>query len=488
MISPKTLLLLLVTLLVISYSSCEDSTEQDALNSNVVVLDSSNFDSVIAENPFVLVEVYAPWCGHCKHLAPHYEEAANTLKAQNSAVILAKLDGAQDSERALVSKLGVRGFPTLIFYSNGAPTPYTGQRTAEDIVSWVTKKSGPTTISLKDVASYDEYLTSNPAVSIVGYFTNGSEAFQAFSVASRHPNYESMNFAVVTDEAVATHGGLSLNQVTIKRSFDEPATFDFTNVADLQSFLNKNVHPYLEPAQTSWARLREQGLPIGIFIYDEKDESSSDSVKAVTDVAKTLSGTFGFASVPADYLEKSVQLGASGKKLPTLVVVSPSQLNYPYSDDAEFTKEAIETWARGILSGSVKPNFKSEPVPETQEGPVFKLVGSQFEEVVLNSSKSVFIEFYAPWCGHCKSLEPTWQQLAEHYEGNDNVVIAKLDSTLNDNPVVAVSGYPTIYLFVAGNSTPLEYNGGRDLESLISFVDTNVPTAAETKSETHEEL
>ena len=451
----------------------------DSDGSNVVVLDSSNFDQTIGDNPYVLVEVYAPWCGHCKSLAPQYEQAANLLKESNSPVVLAKLDGSQEEERNLVSRLQVRGFPTLIFYNHGVAVQYGGPRTAEGIVAWVTKKSGPTYTALTDAGSYQTYLGENPEISVVGYFVNGSGEYQAFAQAAGHPNFEHINFAITTAEPVATAAGVTLNQIGLKRSFDEPDTYDVSTAEELIAFLNKNAYPYLLPAQQAWNRLREQEVPIGLFIYNDTDEAgSAEYVKLITEVAKNMSGSFGFVSVSPDYLERTVQLGGSGKKLPTIIAVSPLQHNYPLSDDIEWTRENIYNWARGIIGGSIKPHFKSEPVPESQEGSVFKLVGSTFEEVIYNSGKSaVIVEFYAPWCGHCKNLEPIWEQLGEHY-ASSGVLVAKLDSTTNDNPAVVVSGYPTIYLFVPGWA-PIEYSGARDLESLINFIDQNTKQGSE---------
>ena len=53
-------------------------------------------------------------------------------------------------------------------------------------------------------------------------------------------------------------------------------------------------------------------------------------------------------------------------------------------------------------SGNAKPYVKSAPLPKNDKGPVRTLVGSNFQKIALDEKKDVLIEFYAPWCGHCK--------------------------------------------------------------------------------------
>lgn len=95
--------------------------------SDVHDLKKDNFNDFIKEHDLVLAEFFAPWCGHCKALAPEYEEAATSLKEKDIA--LAKVDCTEEAD--LCKDYGVEGYPTIkVFRGPDNVQPYSGQRKA----------------------------------------------------------------------------------------------------------------------------------------------------------------------------------------------------------------------------------------------------------------------------------------------------------------------------------------------------------------------
>jgi len=107
------------------------------------------------------------------------------------------------------------------------------------------------------------------------------------------------------------------------------------------------------------------------------------------------------------------------------------------------------------------------------------LTPSNFDAIQGDKNKHVFIEFYAPWCGHCKSLAPTWEKLATVFKNEPNVVIANVDADKHKDlgSKFGVSGFPTLVFFPQSNKeTGDKYNGGRDLKDLIAHVNKEAGT------------
>ena len=148
-------------------------------------------------------------------------------------------------------------------------------------------------------------------------------------------------------------------------------------------------------------------------------------------------------------------------------------MKYKFTDS--ITVENLNNFAKEFLNGNLKTFIKSEPVPANNDEPVKVLVGTTFTDLVINSTADVLVEFYAPWCGHCKSLAPIYDAVAAKLAKNKNIVLAKIDYTANEIKGVQIQGYPTLKFYPNGKkSSPVDFSGDKTDEGIINFLKDNV--------------
>mmetsp|Transcript_31751 Transcript_31751/g.66565 ORF Transcript_31751/g.66565 Transcript_31751/m.66565 type:complete len:219 (+) Transcript_31751:100-756(+) len=99
------------------------------------------------------------------------------------------------------------------------------------------------------------------------------------------------------------------------------------------------------------------------------------------------------------------------------------------------------------------------------------------------SGKSVFLKFFAPWCGHCKKLKPDWDKLMDEFAGSASQLVADVDCTAGGKPLCdanGVKGYPTLKW---GDPSDLQdYQGGRSLDDLKKFATENLKPLCSVKN------
>ncbi|CAG2063304.1 unnamed protein product, partial [Timema podura] len=163
-------------------------------------------------------------------------------------------------------------------------------------------------------------------------------------------------------------------------------------------------------------------------------------------VAKGFTDSFSFAiSSKDDFQHELNEFGHDYVKGDKPVVFARNEKNQKFIMDGEFTTDSFEKFLTSLKAGELEPYLKSEPVPDSNDGPVKVAVGRNFDEVVTDNGKDTLIEFYAPWCGHCKKLAPIYDELGEKLKDED-VAIVKMDANSNDvSGPYEVRGFPTLY-------------------------------------------
>ncbi|KAL2093566.1 hypothetical protein ACEWY4_010878 [Coilia grayii] len=455
-----------------------------AQGSDVLEFTDDDFDSRIGDHEMILVEFFAPWCGHCKRLAPEYEAAATRLKG---IVPLAKVDCTANSN--VCSKYGVSGYPTLKIFRDGEESGgYDGPRSADGIVSHLKKQAGPASVEVKTSEELDKFTTDRDA-SVVGFFADGGSSAQAEFLKSASALRESYRFAHTNNEdllkkhSIEGEGVLLFRPPHLSNKFEDGSVKfseeKFTN-AKIKRFIQDNIFGMC-PHMTDDNKDLIRGKDLLVAYYDvdyEKNPKGSNYwrnrvmkvAKGFVDQGKQLTFAVASRNIFAHDISE-MGLDASGE-LPVVGIRTSKGDKYVMQEEFSRDGKALERFLQDYFDGKLKRYLKSEPIPENNDGPVKVVVAENFESIVNDDSKDVLIEFYAPWCGHCKSLEPKYNELGEKLANDPNIIIAKMDATANDVPSpYDVRGFPTIFFSPAGQkNSPKKYEGGREVSDFISYL------------------
>lgn len=122
----------------------------------------------------------------------------------------------------------------------------------------------------------------------------------------------------------------------------------------------------------------------------------------------------------------------------------------------------------------IKSSIKPPPPPAT-----VILDTHTFDDVVLNKDHDTLVTFTAPWCGHCKNLKPTYEQVAKDFLSETKCIVANLDADAEPNRPLAqkygVTSFPTIKFFPKGGE-PIDYEGGRQEPDFVEFLNEKCGT------------
>ncbi|XP_071957938.1 protein disulfide-isomerase A4-like [Antedon mediterranea] len=454
----------------------------------VITLTDATFDEVVNKEELILVEFYAPWCGHCKKLAPEYEDAAQQLKKFDPPIPLAKVDATEATESA--GRFGVTGYPTLKIFRNGKDYEYNGPRDGPGIIDYMQKQSGDSSKNKATLKDMKKFLEHQDDVSIVGFFSSEEDDLYKMYLDKGNSLRDDYRFAHTFDATVISHYKAKTESIVVFvperfQSKYEPKRYVFTQADgdsdDLEEFYEKHQLPLVGQMTKANQEKRYAGRPLLVAYYSvdwsfEYRVATEIWRKKLLDVAKDYKDlTFAIADEEEfkDQL-KELELDDSGEEI-SIGIWGNDKKKFRMDPEEDFDDEELREFIDDWKKGKVDPVVKSQPTPKKNNGPVTIVTGKTFEKIVLDKSKDVLLELYAPWCGHCKKLEPIFKKLGKKYKDNKNIVIAKMDATANDVPSLSYThmGFPTLYFAKANDKQkPVKFETGeRSLEKLVEFIE-----------------
>ncbi|NXG99608.1 PDIA2 isomerase, partial [Loxia leucoptera] len=462
----------------------EDEVLSDEIKEedNVLVLHEHNFARALSEHQLLLVEFYAPWCGHCQRLAPAFAQAATELRNGSSPARLGKVDAT--AQTALATEFGITSYPTLKLFRDGNrthPLEYTGHMDSQGILRWMQRRAGPSATLLQDTDTIAAFINSQDLVAI-GFFKDlkGESAQAFFEVAAEMVD---LMFGVAEAPELFQAYGLSDDTVCLFKKFDERQT-NFPvdparglDTAELRRLLHvHSLQLVMEFTSETSNQIFSAKIPHHMLLFLNK---SSPEQLSLRDSFRAAAGDFRgevlfvVVDVTGHGADVLPFFGMTAADAPTMRLVKMKNNRKYQMEQDNFSDSAIRTFIQAVLDGKVKPHLLSaEPPEDWDTQPVKVLVGKTFEQVAFDETKNVFVKFYAPWCPHCQAMAATWEELAERYKDREDIVIAKMDSTANELENITIHGYPTLHYFPAGPGRKMvEYKGTRDVETFSKFLE-----------------
>ena len=532
------------------YGGEEEELEMPEGPYEVEPLGKKNFTSILKNLDGALVEFYAPWCGHCQKLEPHYEYAARHLKdsekLEGKNVKLFKVDATV--EEALAKEMGVEGFPTMKWFEKGElKKTYQSGRDQYAISGYVERQMGEPSMDLTTMKVFtgeeapkkenkvkedgdegeggeddedEEDEDDEKRATLIAVFDElgSSPDFTNFYAMAKDIDLEDLDIAHTDNRANVAKLGLT----NFKKPTNPAMVLMFENEKGEKSFAEydgkweaKEVTKFAAVAQLPWVipfeqeninKVFESGVSVQLLVfYDgENEEAAKELTALLEEVSKedNKSGKILFVIVDIkgsdaegvlEYFDVTV---GEDEFQPQAVIFSQPDTPEPVNKDEKeeaiieegqkkfklenaptITKPILQQFIKAFEAGLLQEHLKSEPIPDENYGPLYKVVGENFDEMVADSDTDVFLEVYAPWCGHCKELAPTIKKLAKRFKDVPTVKICDMDGTANEHPLVKdAKGFPAIYFFPAGGKgvrIPWDEEEKRTVGGFTRFIQAN---------------
>ncbi|CAN6235030.1 unnamed protein product [Urochloa humidicola] len=365
---PALLPLLLLLLLPLSARATAAAGEEFPRDGRVIDLDESNFEAALGAIDFLFVDFYAPWCGHCKRLAPELDEAAPVLAGLSEPIVVAKVNA--DKYRKLGSKYGVDGFPTLMLFIHGVPIEYTGSRQADQLVRNLKKFVAPDVSILESDTAIKNFVenagTSFPI--FLGFGVN------ELLIAEYGRKYKKRAwFAVAKDFSEDIIAAYEFDKVpalvAIHPKYNEQSLFYGPFEGNfLEDFVRQSLLPLVVPINTETLKMLndDERKVVLTILEDDSDENSAQLVQVLRSAAHANRDlVFGYVGIKQwDEFVETFDVSKSSQ-LPKLLVWDRNE-EYELVDGSERLEEGdqasqISQFLEGYRAGRTTKKKVSGP-------------------------------------------------------------------------------------------------------------------------------
>jgi len=490
--------------------------------------------SALKKDGAVFVKFYAPWCGHCKKMAPAWSELAEEINSDDEweANILS-VDCTQ--HKSVCAENGVSGYPTVkLFYPDvDEGIKYAGARTKDALADWLddklTEKYGDAAgdeegdapivpkgeILVLDDATFAQAIAPPAQITMVKFYApwcgHCKKMAPAWTdLAKLFGDDEAVVIADVdctVQAAVCSANGVK-GYPTIKTFKGGEEIEKYSGARDINGFkaaIAKYKGTADKPVVVEKAKEAAKPAVVAEPVVAEPAVVEGPHAPELTgdNFAETIATGSWMVKFYAPWCGHCKSMAAAWEDLAKARKTTQPKVGIASVDCTVSNPICKENEVKGFPTvlffqdgknmgkhqggrdlSSLQKSIGKFVNPEAAAAEDKKASGTVDAFNAKIKGKQAFVKFYAPWCGHCKKLAPAWGELEELFKDNEAAVVVKVDCTAEEGKEICtaggIRGYPTLQHFdgtqVVGAGT--KYTGGRDINTMTTFMESKLPAAA----------
>ncbi|XP_012968159.1 protein disulfide-isomerase-like protein of the testis [Mesocricetus auratus] len=459
---------------------------------NLMVLTPAGLAQTLNETRFLMVIFHNPSSKQSRKLAEELGRAAEIIGKGKNGLGFGKVDITVETE--LKQEFNIKQAPELkLFFEGNRSDPINCKDVVEStaLVVWLRRQVLHKTRLFNNSEEVANFVKSRPLV-IIGFFQDLEEEV-AELFYNMIKDFPELTFGMVEIKNDFGRFHVILDSVLVFKKGKVVRRQELINDSTNKDFLNQIVKQQLtdfviEYNPENRDLIYELSILNHMLLFISKNsEPYSIIIRHYRKVSKEFQNKILFILVNAD--EPKNKRVFEYFQIPTVNVPSVQILNL--SSDARYkmptddiTFENLKKFCQNYLSKTAKKHKSSEEIPKYwDQGPVKQLVGKNFNVVVFDKEKDVFVMFYAPWSEKCKALLPLLEELGMKYQNHSTVLIAKIDITANDIQLENPDQYPFFRLFPTDSQEAVLYKGEHSMKGFCDFLERHVKIRVEEEDE-----
>eukprot|EP00826_Nyctotherus_ovalis_P004869 TRINITY_DN11082_c0_g1_i12.p1 TRINITY_DN11082_c0_g1~~TRINITY_DN11082_c0_g1_i12.p1 ORF type:complete len:491 (+),score=170.33 TRINITY_DN11082_c0_g1_i12:230-1702(+) len=445
-------------------------------DSDVLTLTDITFDGAIKDNPYIMVLFFASWCGHCKAFSPKYEEAATKIKAEGLPFVLAKLNA--DEHRDIGEKEGVTSYPTIKFYVHGNPVEYEGERTADDVINFLKKKSRPPSVLLQTKEDILKVKEEKGRRCILGSLNE--EALKVYEDIGKNEDHY-IFYHAKPEVLKEVFPEIAEGNVLLLKDYDEGKALyvDKMETGSFKEFLEGHQIPLAgEIDKLSIDAVFNPHSKAGVLLFRNPGADESKKLdaefKEVASELKAKDLVFMLVDINSEWGTRIADhFVIEDSNLPVFEITKTDDdgIAHRFRHTGKLNKQEMKQFIENWRQGKAERFYKSEPEPDSNDGPVYKVVGSNFQKLVIDNDDDVLLYYHAPWCKRCKTVVKTFEKLADSLSEFKKLKFMEVDGHKNDLKEYDAQDYPEVKMYRGKNKKEvIKHDGAFSEYALAVFI------------------